>query len=473
MLANPYELPINQPTPEIAAWHARWRKNRIFIAGEDAIKACGTEFLPKMRADDGPTHYATHLQNTRVYPATSKIALGIWGLVFRKPDQLSTLSARVQLLSKSITPRNHGHTELAKAFIREKLTTNFTGLLVDHPSREGFTGLNAANADRMGFRPRVSVYEGESILEVTEGPVGLNHQLIHVRLLEDGGRRVRQLLINEAGFYEQRIYVANGSGQFDRNAYTSTIPKMDGQPMTEIPFVLDTSEGGVVPTPSMIESTVDLNLQHYRLSGLLSNMTWMTSGPIIVLPGFTREVDDKGAEIDPMWDFGPNGVIEIKDAIKPEYFTFDPKNSELLIKQLADIKTDLSTLGHSILAPEKAAPEAPEAILLRRVAENATLLGFANQASASLEKALQTFARWVDGSDLTYTLNTDFQPAGLTPAQHKELRDDWLNGAITHQTYLYGLRDGEVISPLIEPEVEAEQAKAEFNDRPTLDTGGF
>ena len=102
MLANPYELPINQPTPEIAAWHARWRKNRIFIAGEDAIKACGTEFLPKMRADDGPTHYATHLQNTRVYPATSKIALGIWGLVFRKPDQLSTDSARVQLLSKSI-----------------------------------------------------------------------------------------------------------------------------------------------------------------------------------------------------------------------------------------------------------------------------------------------------------------------------------------------------------------------------------
>jgi hypothetical protein len=461
-------LPINQPTPEIAKWHARWRKNRTFIAGEDAVKACGQLYLPKMRADDGPEHYARHVANTSLYPASSKIALGIEGLIFRAPEQLSTTSARAQLLSKSITPRNHSLTTLAKAFVREKLTTNFTGLLADHPAKDGFTGLNADNADRKGYRPRVSLYAGESILEVTEGPVGLNHQLVHVRLLEDNGKRVRQLLINDEGFYEQRVYVCDSQGQFNRSRFTSNVPRVNNLPLTEIPFVLDTSDGGVCPSPAMIENTVDLNLAHYRLSGLLANMTWMTSGPVVIIPGFTRELDADGNEVDPMWDFGPNGVIEIKADVTPHWFKFDPQNSELLIKQLADKKTDLSTLGHSILAPEKAAPEAPEAIILRRVAENATLAGFAGQASQSLERVLQFWASWIDEAALTFTLNTDFQPSGITPAEHKELRDDWLNGAITHEQYLYALRDGEVISRLIDPATEAERAKAETADRPTL-----
>jgi len=465
-------LPIDQPTPEIAKWHARWRKNRTFIAGEDAVKACGETYLPRVRADDGDAHYNRHKDNTNFYPAASKIALGIEGLIFRAPIQLSSDSARAQLLSRSITPRNHSLTELAKAFIREKLTTNFTGLLADHPGKDGFQGLNAENADRKGYRPRVALYAGESILEVTEGPVGLNHQLIHVRLLENGGRRVRQLIINDDGIYEQRIYDADAQHQFDRKRYTSRIPTIDSKPLYEIPFVLDTSEGGTCPSPAMIESTVDLNLAHYRLSGLLANMTWMTSGPVVIIPGFTRETytgdDGKTYEKDPHWDFGPNGVIEIKADVTPHYFKFDPQNSELLIKQLETVKTDLSTLGHSILAPEKAAPEAPESILLRRVAENATLAGFAGQASASLEKVLQPYARWIDTTPLTFTLNTDFQPNGITPAEHKELRDDWLNGAITHEAYLFALRDGEVISRLVDPTTEAERAKAETADRPTL-----
>ena len=363
---------------------------------------------------------------------------------------------------------------LAKAFVREKLTTNFTGLLADHPSKEGFSGLtgDTAQGDRKGYRPRIALYSGESILEVTEGPVGLNHQLINVRLLENDGKRVRQLLINDDGFYEQRVYTVDTNGQFDSNRYTRAVPAVDGKPLTEIPFFLDTSEGGTCPTPSMIESTVDLNLAHYRLSGLLSNMTWMTSGPVVVISNFTRETrtleSGETVEIDPEWDFGANGVVEIKGEAVPHWFSFDPKNSDLLIKQLETIKTDLSTLGHSILAPEKAAPEAPETILLRRVAENATLAGFADQASKTLEKALQAWAHWIDETPLTFTLNTDFQPAGISPAEHKELRDDWLNGAITHETYLYALRDGEVISRLIDPAVEAERAKADTADRPTL-----
>ncbi len=460
---------INQPTPEIAKWHPRWKKNRAFVAGEDAVKAQGEQLLPKVRSDDGVEHYRRHLMNTCFYPATAKIAMGMQGLIERKPAQFVTDSERVKLLAQSITPRNHGLSELSRQFVREKIITNFTGLLPDHPGKEGFSNLNAANADRKGYRPRVALYRGESILEVTEGPVGLNHQYTNIRLLENDGKRVRQLLINDDGFYEQRVFEVDGNGQFNENRFTASVPTINGQPLTEIPFVLDTSEGGTCPSPSILESTVDLNLQHYRLSGALSNMTWMTSGPIIVLSGFTRERDENNVEIDPMWDFGPNGVIEIKGDVKAEYFTFDPKNSELITKQLESLKTDLSTLGHSILAPEKAAPEAPETVLLRRVAENATLAGFTAQASASLEKALKAWALWVDGSEVSYALNTDFTPAGITSAQHKELRDDFLAGVTPHSVYLQALKDGEVYPATMDVEATAELARMEHADRPTTE----
>jgi len=461
-------LPINCPTPEIARWHNRWRTNRDFIAGKDAVKARGECYLPKIRVDDGPEHYKRHLMSTCFYPATAKIAMGIEGLIFRKPEQFVTTSDRVALLSRSITPRNRSLTELAREFTREKMTTYFTGLLVDHPPRDQFKNLNAANADRLGYRPRVSLYRAESILEVTEGPVGQNHQLVHVRLLEEDGTRVRQLLINDDGFYEQRIYKADDGGQFDKNRFERSIPTINGQPLTEIPFFLDSKDGSPCPSPSLLESTADMNLDHYLLSGLLANMTWQTSGPIVFVSNFQREKDANGDEIDPMWDIGPNVVIEMKGDAQPHYFTFDPKNAELLTKQLADLKTDLSTLGHSILAPEKAAPEAVETILLRRVAENATLAGFAAEASTSLEKAVKLFARWVDGSDVQFSLNSDFTPAGISPAEHKELRDDYLNGTITLETYLQALKDGEVLPSTLDPAAEAERAQSQVADRPAF-----
>lgn len=458
--------PINQPTPEIAAWHKRWDKNSAFVAGSEAVKALGERLLPKVRADDGPKHYKRHLMNTSCYPAAAAIATGMQALIERKPAKLDTDSARVELLAKSLTYRNHSYIELGRRFLREKIKTNYNGLLADHPSKEGFTGLNADNADRKGYRPRVSLYVAKSILEVTEGPVGLDHKLINVRLLENDGQRVRHLFINDEGIYQQRVYNANGSGSFDETQFEMITPTINGVPMTEIPFVLDTSEGGTCPSPAIIERAVDLNHEHYLLSGMLSNMTWQTSGPIVFLPGFTRELDENGEEIEPDWDFGPNGVIELKDGVKPEYFTFDPKNSELITSQLDKLEAKLSTLNHSIIAAEKAAPEAPDTLLLRRVAENATLAGFTAGATESMNKVLNFWSKWVDGSEVTFSFNTDFTPAGITPAQHKEIREDFLTGLTPHDMALQALVEGEVYPPTTDIEVIVERARAEKADLP-------
>lgn len=464
-------LPINEPVPDLSRWHPIWQKTRDFVDGEEAVKARRERYLCKVRTDDGPEHYTRHLENTNLYPAAAKIAQGILGLIMRKPVQLNTTSERVRLLANTTLTAN-GLTldELCEQIVRETLITNFTGLLVDHPDAASFNNLTAANADRLGYRPRIGLYVGESILEATQGMLGEDRAFVRVRLLEQDGKRVRELVINDAGFYEQRIHDADSEGKFTQPPRV-TIPRRNGEPLTRMPFIIVSSADNGRPAPALLKHSVDLNLQHYRLSGILANMTWMTQAPIVTLIGFKREVDQNGVAVDPQWDFAPNSVIEIKDEnVTIDYFVFKPEGAQLVRDQLDNIKTDLSTIGHSILAPEKAAPEAPETTMLRRVAENAMLASFTTNVSRKTKAALLEFAVWADENAgfLDFSLNTDFTPRGMTAQEVAALQSLWLSGAIQHETMLEALKDGEVLPPTLDAEVEAELANAEAASRSSL-----
>lgn len=462
------ETPINQPTPEIARWHARWAKNRAFVDGEDAVKAAGELYLPKVRPDDSAAEYRAHKDRTRFYPAVTKIVQGMSGLIFRKRPQLNSTSARIQLLSQLITPDRQSLDDLAEWTVRETQITNFTGLLVDHPDASEFTGLSAANADRLGFRPRVAGYVGECVLEVTAGIVDNARKLVRVRLLEDDGDTVRELLLNDAGQYEVRLHQNTDAGFV---LVRSSIPRINGAPLSEIPFVLVSTSDKLTPQPSQIQHCVDLNLAHYRASGTLASIMHLTSSPIAVVRGYTPKKDPiTNEDIPGEWDVSPGAVWELpNETAGVDWFIFDPKGADLVTGTLRDLKDELSTIGHSILAPEKPAPEAAETQMIRRAAENAALAGFTRTVSRKIEAVLKLFAQWADpaNSDLAYSLNLDFMPQAMSSQDHAELRNDWLAGAITHETYLYALRDGEVLPTTVDPADEIDRTKTEALDRPS------
>ena len=137
---------ISKATPEIAKHHPRFVRNRDFADGEEAVKAKKSIYLPAANPADDDATYNSHLFRTRFFPAASKTLQGWVGLIKRKPDQLGTKSEIIGTLCELLTPDYLNLNELTEWLIRETLITNFTGLLVDHPSRDEFTGLSAANA---------------------------------------------------------------------------------------------------------------------------------------------------------------------------------------------------------------------------------------------------------------------------------------------------------------------------------------
>lgn len=464
----PTDFKINEPDPAISKFYARWAKNRSFVDGEEAVKAQGRLFLPQANPDDTDPEYQAFLDRTRFLPATAKIAQGLSGLIFRKKAQLNSTSARIQLLAQLITPDAQSLDDLAEWAVRETLTTNFTGLLVDHPARDGFDGLSAANEIEKGYRPRIAGYCGESILQITPGLVNNTRTIVRVRLLENDGGTVRELMLN-GGVYQVRKWTRTDGGFVPGPV---TTPERDGAPLTEIPFVLLSTSDKLTPEPALLQHSVDLNLQHYRVQGLLTSVLYFLSAPIPVVAGLVPAKDKDGKDIPINLSVAPGAAWIFPEATtKAEYLEFSGAGASVITDELKNIKDELSTIGHSILAPQKPAPEAAETQMLRRAAENATLAGFTRQVSRKLEKALKHFARWADpaaADALTYSLNTDFLPQRMSPQEMTALMGAFQAGLITHSTFLYALRDGEIVSPTLDVEAEIEATKQEAADRPPI-----
>ncbi|MBD8619745.1 DUF4055 domain-containing protein [Sphingomonas sp. CFBP 13728] len=464
----PIETNINLPTKAIEKAYPRWTRNRAFVDGEEAVKLQAYTYLPAANPEDGVDEYQAHLDRTRFLPAASKIAQGLSGLIFRKRAQLNTTSARVQLLGQVITPDGESLDDLAEWVVRETLITNFTGLLIDNPERSAFKDLSAANEIERGYRPRIAGYTGECILEITPGLVNETRKIVRVRLLEDDGDTVRELMLNN-GVYQVKKWTRDKAGFVEGATVT---PTRNGAVLNEIPFVLVSTSDKLTPTPSMLQHAVDLNLQHYRIQGLLTSVLYFLSAPIPVVTGLKPAQDKDGKDIPIKLSVAPGAAwVFPEEGTKAEYLEFSGAGATVITDELRNVKDELSTLGHSIMTPEKPAPEAPETQMLRRAAENATLAGFTRTISRKLERALKQFALWADpaaAATLAYSLNTDFLPQQMSPQEMTAMMGMWQAGAITHETLLFALRDGEIVSPTLDIEAEVERTKSETADRPPV-----
>ncbi len=464
----PIETNINLPTKAIEKAYSRWTRNRAFVDGEEAVKLQAYTYLPAANPEDGVDEYQAHLDRTRFLPAASKIAQGLSGLIFRKRAQLNTTSARVQLLGQVITPDGESLDDLAEWVVRETLITNFTGLLIDNPERSAFKDLSAANEIERGYRPRIAGYTGECILEITPGLVNETRKIVRVRLLEDDGDTVRELMLNN-GVYQVKKWTRDKAGFVEGATVT---PTRNGAVLNEIPFVLVSTSDKLTPTPSMLQHAVDLNLQHYRIQGLLTSVLYFLSAPIPVVTGLKPAQDKDGKDIPIKLSVAPGAAwVFPEEGTKAEYLEFSGAGATVITDELRNVKDELSTLGHSIMTPEKPAPEAPETQMLRRAAENATLAGFTRTISRKLERALKQFALWADpaaAATLAYSLNTDFLPQQMSPQEMTAMMGMWQAGAITHETLLFALRDGEIVSPTLDIEAEVERTKSETADRPPV-----
>jgi hypothetical protein len=94
-------MPVNSTHPDYDANGPAWARARDAFAGEDAVKAGGERYLPRLDAQT-TKDYEMYLARASFFNATARTADGFVGLIFRReptfrrPDTRSGLSQALE-----------------------------------------------------------------------------------------------------------------------------------------------------------------------------------------------------------------------------------------------------------------------------------------------------------------------------------------------------------------------------------------
>lgn len=466
-------MTITTPTPEIAAYHSRFKMVRDVVAGAHRISLGRESYLPRFRANQSDDEYNRFLSTTPFFPATSRTAQGRRGLMFAKNVVLN--APILEPIAHVLTQKGHSWRSIAEQIVYETFQTNWTGLLVDHPAPPIGVELNAANALVEGFRPFLYVYGAESILEATRGLVRNQQLFTRVRLLESNDRVLELTLEN--GVYVQTVH-EQSNGQWRT---TKRIPTKDGKPLNEIPFEIVSDNREDEPQPCVLEDVARLNIAHYVAQGRINALQVFGSGLVPILKGVEPErriVDGVETIIMPELQFGSNGSYLLLPNKESDFGFLEPKGymAADLRASAKDLEDKMAKVGARMLAAEAVAPEATETVMMRNAAEDSITGSLAETYAARISKQFSRMAWWMapgddlfTGKEAVLTLNTDYKNAGMTAQERTIAMAELQAGIRSWEDWFYERRDKGVVNSSLTPEAEKDRIEADNVDRPTVE----
>lgn len=441
-------------------WHEEWRTNRAMIAGARVVRAGGEYYLPRFPSVDVEQHKGI-VERTPFFPGASRTHEGLMGLLFRKPPKITVPDAYADVL-KTITIEGDSILDLCEDTADETLSLNFGVLLTDYPAATG--PMSLAQAISKGIRPKILMYPGEAILGIETGDVNARKRVTRVRL-QDDTKTIRELVLI-GGVYTVNIWRQDATGDWALSeTYTPTrqVRGSKPEPLDEIPVTINTTGRKPKPHTAPLYDVCDLNKSHFHASANLATCDYWLSNPIpwvtgakakdtiSVAPGTIWQIEDEGAKV---------GMLE-----------YTGSQAGQLESRAATIRDYMAAAGARILAPEKAAVEAAQALEIRNAAETATLDGVARVVEKVINDQLSWVAWWLglEEDAFSITMSTDFVSSKLTPEERKQIVAEWQAGLYSHKQAIDLMTVGNALPEDFDLEADRELAAQEVADRPPVD----
>lgn len=464
----------NTQCQRIARHAPQVTKNRHFIAGETAVKNALDLYMPvpSVGMDPHKQPFKNFLRRTALFPAAARVLDGCLSLVFQKDPVL--VSPILAPIKDAITQDMESLELFAEQLVSETLTSNYTGILIDAPSDdEKPSGLNGANAIELGYHPFLSLYPFEAILDHKFDKVGGGHGWVYIKL-SDGENKWRELHLHN-GVYSVTIHERpDNSSEYQTR---TVVPKRDGKPLDFIPFKLvTTKKKDRWPSKALLDDVVNVNCNHYILSGELASALFHCSGPQKVVVNAAPQTDKDGNPLEcNVYPSGSEHVWELHDTedrkADVRFLEFTGAGVAEIRQQLTEFKSQMSALGSRILQDEKAAPEAAEALAIRQTSQNAAIVTVTRSTGKDLEEVLRWLAWWMGAKskndpETRFMLNVDLVPAKLTPQEVAEIRNLVAADIMTEEEAFYALRDGGWFADTLKWEEHKSKLEAQLIDQP-------
>lgn len=440
--------------PKIDATHPdydkhvmEWIKCRDVVNGEEAVKAAGDAYLPRL-SEQLPEEYKAYKVRALFYGATERTVKSLVGAVFHRPMS-KTLPASQEDQLANLGDAGQSLDDLSKTTVAEVLEIGRVGLFVDAPVGEGATeGI-----------PYITTYYAENIInwrhkmingrkqlilvvlkeeQEKEGGDGFEHEceeVFRVLMLQDGDNGSRKYVVQ----LWQKVEVKPGASTPAEDEFEQIgddiIPTMKGgKSLDKIPFqFINPNSISDEVEKSPILDLVNVNLSHYRTSADLEHGRHFTALPVAYAIGF----DVQGTSL----RVGSATAWQTKNPqAKCGYLEFLGTGLGHLATAMKDKETQMAVLGARVLEEEKATAEATRTVQLRHAGENSVLSSLADSCSLGITQALLWWYEWQGIAVTAETgikLNKEYDTITLDPAMIGALTAAVIANLMSWDAYFY------------------------------------
>ncbi len=476
-------MPVNSTHPEFDATLPAWLRARDILAGEDAIKAGGEKYLPRLDSQT-EEEFANYVKRASFFNATGRTAEAYLGLIFRRPPFVKLPGSDSEISSTGLA-RALGDfandvdmlgTPLAgyaKLVVGDVVGLGRAGSLIDWGG-SGNSDQGNAVSNRKEQRAYAVFYPAEQIINWrVERVRGRNVPTLVV--LREFVPAAASLALSdaeadefEAAPVEQirvlRLVVEDGGEAFCRVdlwqpkagqsrkkqewvLVESRAPLRLGKPLPLIPFVFHGprhSQPNVDKGP--LEDILAINLDHYRLDADFKHGLHFTALPTAWVSGF-----DKAATL----RIGSSTAwVSETPGASAGFLEFTGQGLTTFERAMDRDEKLMAVLGSRMLEDVKKVGETATAIELRQSGEYSILGTVALSVSMSLTQVLRWVYWWNSTEDqpddvteeqVLIQLNTDFSAKGLASQDVQAIVAAWQAGAISLDTMHELFRRGEIL----------------------------
>lgn len=444
--------------PSLAAIMPQYQLIRDALAGETAVKAAKTIYLPMPdkldKSDENKARYADYLARAVFYNVARRTLGGLVGQVFGK-DPVLKLPAQLAVLEKNVSGSGITLTQQSKKALSFALAFSRCGLHVDYPNtasdEDGEGVVTVADIEANRVRPTINLYSPLEVINWRMTEDGAEEKLSLVVLLEsyvssDDGFEIKnaaqfRVLRLENGVYTQEIWrepqptnfdgakVPKGKNFARHEKFTPRGP--DGKPLRDIPFMFIGSDNNdPQPDNPNFYDLASLNLAHYRNSADYEDSCFIVGQPTPVVSGLTEDwlKDVMGGVV----KFGSRGGIPLPAGAKAELLQ---ASENTMIKEAMETKErQMVALGAKLVEQTTVQRTATEA-KQEKASETSTLSSATLNVQAAYNWAVGVAAMFagVTATDDAVTLHTDFDIMNMSPEERRQTVEEWQKGAITFE----------------------------------------
>ena len=461
-------MAVNATHPDYDAAATEWSRARDVLAGEDAVKAGGEKYLPRLDCQTDQ-EFDAYVKRASYFNASARTSEAYLGLMFRRPpfvklpDGGAGVGRAMAQFQNDADMLGTTLTGYAKMVVGDVVGLGRSGSLVDWE-------------DEVEQRAYVVFYRAEQIInwrvERVNGRnvptlIVLAEHVIAQPGPDDDGfalqlvdqMRVLKLVPGEAGdvagkrdyHYQVELWQPKKTQRRGAKAEWQLVgtrtPLRLGKPLPLIPFVF---HGPRHSRPDVdrgpLEDIVAVNLDHYRLNADFKHGLHFTALPTAWVSGF-----DKGASL----RIGSSTAwVSETPGATAGFLEFTGQGLTTHERAMDRDERLMAILGSRMLEDMKKVGETATAIELRQAGEYSILSNVALSLSDSMTQVLRWVYWWnsteelpddVKGEQVLMTLNTDFSTKGLASQDIQAIVGAWQAGSISQDSMFDLFRRGEVL----------------------------